>query len=83
MNAKDFTTITASGVLAAALAAFAHGFGLDAPLWVPAVVPLATGAVLAGLRAYVAIRGAANTTVDERLDAAEDAIAALRAVVKK
>jgi len=78
MKANDLSTIAAVGVLVAALTAFLAGFGVTMPLYVPAAVPLVVGVVIFALRAYIAFKGADNTTVDERLAEAERLIASAR-----
>lgn len=78
MKAQDLSTITAVGVLAAALAAFLAGFDLVVPLWVPALAPLIAGVILFALRAYIAIVGAEQTSVDEKLEAAQKLIDSAR-----
>jgi len=80
MKASDFSTIAAVGVLVAAFAAFLSGLGVDVPLAVPAAVPLVVGVGIFGLRGYVAFKGEDNTTVDEKLAAAEQLIADARGV---
>jgi len=78
MKTTDLTTITAVGVLTAALVVFLAGVGITVPLWIPACVPLATGLIIFSLRAYVAFVGADNTTVDERLELAIKLVESVR-----
>ena len=83
MTAADMSTITASGVLALAAATSLGGAGVDVPMWIPAVVPLVVGAVLLGLRAYIAVVGAEKTRVDEALESALAIIEAARKAARK
>ena len=81
MKSSDLSTIAAVGVLVASLFAFLASFGVQVPLWVPASIPLAVGVGIFGLRAYVAFRGADNTSVDESLEKAEKLIQSARKAV--
>lgn len=81
MTSQDLATLAAVGVLVAALVATLAGFGVVVPLYVPGAAVLGVGAVIVGLRVYVAMRGADKTTVDERLDAIEQIVVDLRKAV--
>lgn len=80
MKTTDLSTITAVGVLTAALVVFLAGVGITVPLWIPACIPLVTGLIIFALRAYVAFVGADNTTVDERLELAIKLVESVRAM---
>lgn len=83
MKASDFSTITATGVLAAALFALLSSFGVDAPVWIPALVPLLTTMGIATVRIYASVVGEDNTQADERLEAVEDLIEAIALYVEQ
>lgn len=78
MKANDYSAIAAVGVLAAAIAALLSNFGVAVPIAVPAAVPVIATLVIVGLRGYVAAVGENNTSLDERIDAVERAVEAMR-----
>lgn len=80
MGQSDFTTITNITALIAAALAVATGAGY-APtplvLGIAGAIPLVALAVIAGVRAYVAIKGAEQTNADETLAEVEGKLAEL------
>jgi hypothetical protein len=82
MTAKDFQTITGIGVITVAVIAALTGTGIEVPVWVASVPTLAVTVTLAALRLVVAFKGADNTTIDEAIETAEDAISRLADAAK-
>jgi hypothetical protein len=77
MTQKDLATITALGVLVAALTVVFQGFGIQIPNEWAAGVPIGAAVILTILRLYINIVGKDNTSVDETIEKAEEAIADL------
>lgn len=82
MTNKDLSTTIATGVITYAVTASLTGVGVTVPVWVTGVPALAVFLTLAGLRVFVAVKGADNTEVDEAMERAEDAIEQIANVAK-
>lgn len=82
MTQKDLSTVTAVGILAAALVLALAGVGVAVPSSVVALAPIVAAVAILIVRGYVAIKGADNTPADEILDQVEDGVAKLRDVVR-
>ena len=78
MTQKDYSAIAAIGVLTAAFLAVLTTFGLEVPVAAYGVPGLVAGVTVFGLRLYVRLKGASNTSVDETLDAIEDMLNSIR-----
>jgi len=73
---KDLGVSVRLGLLATAAVVFAQQW-VAIPAEVPASVPFVALLAIVAVRVFVAFKGAANTTADEKLEAVEDGIGQL------
>lgn len=70
---KDLGVSVRLGLLTTAATVFVSQW-YAVPASVPAAAPFVVLAAILAVRGYIKVKGAANTTADEKLDAAEDIV---------